>query len=68
MAQKSGAVAMINESNYSVRPNSGYSLMSSMRPNLDGLVHVPIMLATIPIASIYVQFNFIVVKVRFLMH
>jgi hypothetical protein len=41
-------------------------LIPSLHPNLDGLVHGPIMLATMPGASIYMQLNIIVVKPRYL--
>lgn len=52
IAQTSGTVSMINESNYSVRSSYG-----KVKPNLDGLVHVQIMRATMPSASMYMQLN-----------
>jgi hypothetical protein len=55
IAKTSGAILMINESNYMVRSKSGQNLVITLIPslklNLDRLVHVQIMLATIPNAS-----------------
>ncbi|HEY7079694.1 MAG TPA: hypothetical protein VH500_08335 [Nitrososphaeraceae archaeon] len=64
IAQTSGAISMINESNYLIRSISGDNTIPSLQPNLDGFVHVQIMCATMPSASIYTQLNFIEVKKR----
>ena len=59
------AISMINESNYVLRSKSGFTtLIPSLQPNLDGFVHVQIMLVTMPSASTYMQLNYIAVKTR----
>ena len=61
IARTGGAISMINESNYRVRSKSGYNTYTVIATNLDGVVRVPIMLVTMPSASMYMQSNFIAV-------
>ena len=65
IAQTSGAISMINESNYSVRSKSGELLIASLQLNHGGLVHVQIMRAIMPSASICLQLNFIAAVLGF---
>ena len=64
IAQTSGAILMINESNYTVRSKSGFNIYNVIQPNLDGFVHVQIMRAILPSASTYMQLNFIATELK----
>jgi hypothetical protein len=66
IAQTSGAILMITESNYKVRSTSGNNTYTVTLLNQDGFVHAQIMRATMPSASMYMQLNFIIVKARHL--
>jgi hypothetical protein len=59
IARTNGTISKIDESNYVVRSTSG-KLIPSLHLNQDGFVHVQIMRATTPSASISMQLNFIV--------
>ena len=58
IAKTSGAILIINESNYIVKSTSGDKTIPSLHPNLGGFVHVQIMRATMPSTSMYIQLNF----------
>jgi hypothetical protein len=64
IAQTSGAISMINESNIWSDRHLATTLIPSLHPNQTGLVHVLNMRAIMPSASMYMQLNFIVVKAR----
>ena len=64
IAQTSGAISMIDDSHYSVRSRSGFIHTTSLQPNADGFVRVQIMLATMPSASMYMQWNSIAGEMR----
>jgi hypothetical protein len=66
IAQTSGTISMINESNYKSNRNLVTTLIQSLQPILNGPFHTQILRATMPSASMYMQLNIIVVKVRHL--
>jgi AICAR transformylase/IMP cyclohydrolase PurH len=57
IAQTSGTITMISESNYNVRSKSVITHVPSLQLNQVGFVHVQIIHAIMPSASIYMQLN-----------
>jgi len=64
IARISGAISMINESSYIVRSKSRYDTYNIIATKSERVVHVQIMLVTMPSASTYLQLNFIAIEVR----